>query len=119
MKKEDLENLLLCMIIMSYIDGFDSEEFDLINKVFKEVYQGSAGELEELMENGVKDVAEYNADGTMKDKFESCTKALATSLEPEQKKLVLGLMMKLIKADNKITGEETDLYMKFKQFILA
>ena len=104
-------------MIVSYIDGFDSTEFDLINEVFQEVWTSDSEDLEALIEMMIKEVAGYHAQHLMASQFEESTQALAFSLEEENKQQVRTMMMKLIKADGKITGEETDYYIQFKNLL--
>lgn len=117
MNTEDLKNLMKCMMIVSYVDGFDSTEFDMINEVFQEVWTSGAEELDELVETMIKEVAGYNAEKMMEIQFEESTKSLALSDEVN-KSQVINMMMKLIKAHSKITGEETKFYIQFKQFLM-
>lgn len=115
MNKTDLEHLLRCMIIVSAIDGFDSSEIDLIKMVFTEIWDGTPQELDDLMESEMNAVAGPLAQGTVIQEFEEMAKILSTSLNEESKKKALEVIMTLIKADGKITGGETKLYMIFKR----
>ena len=118
MEIEDLKNLMKCMMIISYIDGFDSKEFELINKVFQEVWKESPEELEELIELMINEVAEYNSEGTMEQQFAEITQALSDSLAAEEKGKARNMMIKLLRTDGRITGEETEYYMKFKELLV-
>lgn len=117
MNRQELESLLQCMVIICAIDGFDSKEFDLIDSIFKEVWDGSLQEMEDLVESTVKHVAGHTASGTVEDEFEEVARSLSMTLNGEHRIQVLDILMKLMKADAKITGSETRLYMKCRNIL--
>ncbi len=117
MTGQDLKNLLRCMIIMGHADGFDAEEYEMIDQSFREVWQGDLQELEDFMESTINEVAGYNSQGIMQSQFEEKTMELASSLEANDKQLARNLMMNLIKADQKITGAETEFFIQFRTLL--
>lgn len=105
------------MMIISYIDGFDSKEFQLIHTVFQEVWTEGLEELEELIELMIYDVAQFHAEGVMEQQFEAIAQVLSDSLDAEEKAKVKKMMITLLRTDGRISGEETKYYIKFKELL--
>lgn len=117
MDKELLEKIMECLTIMAIVDGTDESELMMIKNMVQGVWDGSPEELEQSFKQVQKAVETAHQQGELDAMFEQAARRLAALCDHGMRGVAERLMMKLMKADNKISGPETNYFMKFKKYL--
>ncbi|MGK5091206.1 hypothetical protein WDW89_04215 [Deltaproteobacteria bacterium TL4] len=108
MKKEQVRQLVECMVIVSQADGLHEEEVKFMTSILLPLWKEESTSLDEF----VNAVIQENLPAS---RFIQSARALAKGVDQHEKQVVLNLMQKLMLADGIFTHQEKEYYVEFQK----
>ena len=108
MEKEQVKQLIECMVVVSQADGLHDEEINFITNMLQPLWNESHDTL-------VGFVHSIISTHPPKDKFLTNAKILSQKVKGPERQLMINLMQKLMLSDGIFTHQEKEYYVEFQK----